>query len=96
MQITINDCNDIAGNSNNNNNDDGIKKIRVEIAKIGRGVDVLDVPAGTTMGKAISFSNYSYDDGSRLKLNRVPGATLETELQNGDRVYIVDNLEGGC
>ena len=69
--------------------------IKVQVGKIGRGLIDLDMPEGSTISEAIKISGYNFSDETRIKLSRDPGANEDTELQDGDRVYLVDNLQGG-
>ncbi len=69
--------------------------IKVQVGRIGRGLIDLDMPEGSTIGEAIKISGYHFSDETRIKLSREPGADEDTKLQDGDRVYLVDNLQGG-
>lgn len=69
--------------------------IKIQVGKIGRGLIDLDMPEGSTIGEAIKISGYHYSEESRIKLSRDPEANEGTVLQDGDRVYLVDNLQGG-
>ena len=69
--------------------------IKVQVGRIGRGLIDLEMPEGSTIGEAIKISGYHFSDETRIKLSREPGANEDTELQDGDRVYLVDNLQGG-
>lgn len=69
--------------------------IKVEVGKIGRGLIALDMPEGSSIGEAIQISGYHCSDETRIKLSRDPGADEDTALLDGDRVYLVDNLQGG-
>ena len=69
--------------------------IKMQVGRIGRGLIDLDMPEGSTIGEAIKISGYHFSDETRIKLSREPEAHEGTELQDGDRVYLVDNLQGG-
>ena len=69
--------------------------INVQIGKIGRGLIDLDMPEGSTIGEAIRISGFNFTSDSRIKLARNPEANEDTVLQDGDRIYLVDNLQGG-
>ena len=69
--------------------------IKIEVGKIGRGLISLDMPEGSSIGEAIQISGYHFSDETRIKLSRDPGANEDTPLQDGDRIYLVDNLQGG-
>ncbi len=69
--------------------------IKVQVGRIGRGLIDLDMPEGSSIGEAIKISGYHFSDETRIKLSREPGADEDTELLDGDRVYLVDNLQGG-
>ena len=70
--------------------------IKVQVGKIGRGLIDLEMPEGSNIGDAIQISGYRFSNETRIKLSREPEASEGTELQDGDRVYLVDNLQGGC
>ncbi len=69
--------------------------IKVQVGKIGRGLIDLDMPEGRPISEAMKISGYNFTDETRIKLSRDPGANEDTELQDGDRVYMVDNIQGG-
>ncbi len=69
--------------------------IKVQVGRIGRGLIDLDMPEGSTIGETIKISGYHLSDETRIKLSREPEASENTALQDGDRVYLVDNLQGG-
>jgi len=69
--------------------------IKVEVGKIGRGLIDLDMLEGSTISEAIKISGYHFSEETRIKLSRDPDANEGTTLQDGDRIYLVDNLQGG-
>lgn len=69
--------------------------ITVQVGKIGRGLIELDLPEDSTIDEAIKISGYHFTDETRIKLSRDPEANEDTVLQDGDKVYLVDNLQGG-
>ena len=69
--------------------------IKVQVGKIGRGLIELELPGGSTIDEAINISGYHFTDETRIKLTRDPEAHAGTVLQDGDKFYLVDNLQGG-
>ena len=72
-----------------------LDNLKIEVGRIGRGLIALDMPEGSTISEAIKISGYHFSEETRIKLSREPEANEGTVLQNGDRVYLVDNLQGG-
>ena len=71
------------------------ENLKIEVGRIGRGLIALDMPEGSTISEAIKISGYHFSEETRIKLSREPEANEGTELQDGDRIYLVDNLQGG-
>ena len=67
--------------------------MQIKLLRLGHSTRILDIPAGSTIGDAISEAGMA-TEGHSLSLNGL-GAALNASLSDGDVVVVTPKIEGG-